>query len=211
VRITEPMTLITDYAMGALCLVLAVRLADDPAAGSQLSGRLWAAALAMTALGSFVGGTYHGFLDRMSEKAGHVVWRLTQAAAGLGSACLLAAAVVATATGPVRSALLVLVGVKLLVYLWSISTRESFTVVIVDYGSALVAILIAAWLVRPGGLAPAAWWLTAGVGVSALAGYIQWARVAPSPRFNHNDLFHVVQMTALYLLYRGGLLMRDMQ
>jgi hypothetical protein len=47
--------------------------------------------------------------------------------------------------------------------------------------------------------------------VAAVAGAIQWARLAPHVHFNHNDLFHVVQMASLYLLYRGGLLLRDMQ
>ena len=209
-RLSEPMTAITDCAMGALCLVLAFRLWVDAGASSQVSVGLWGVAFFLMALGSFVGGIYHGFLTRMSAGAGRVVWPATQAATGAGSACLLAAAVVAATIGPLRWALLVLVGVKLLGYLWSTSTRDSFTIVIVDYGSALLAILLAAWLVRPSGLAPAAWWFTAGVAVSALAGYIQWARVAPHPRFNHNDLFHVVQMAALYLLYRGGLAMRDM-
>lgn len=27
--------------------------------------------------------------------------------------------------------------------------------------------------------------------------------------FNHNDIFHVVQMLSLYLLYRGGLELTD--
>jgi hypothetical protein len=210
-RISEPMTVITDCVMGALCLVLAFRLWGDAGIGGQVSIGLWGVAFFLTALGSFVGSIYHGFFDRMPAGADRRVWQATQAATGAGSACLLAAAVVAAAAGPLRWALLVLVGVKLLGYLWSTSTRDSFTVVIVDYGSALLAILLAAWLVRPSGLAPAAWWLTAGVAVSALAGCIQWARVAPDPRFNHNDLFHVVQMAALYLLYRGGLVMRDMR
>ena len=58
--------------------------------------------------------------------------------------------------------------------------------------------LLAAWFLRPTGLTPAAWWLTAGVGVSVVAGAIQAFRLAPHSRFNHNDLFHVVQMVALY-------------
>jgi len=40
------------------------------------------------------------------------------------------------------------------------------------------------------------------------AALVQAFRLAPHPQFNHNDLFHVVQMGALYLLYRGGMLFR---
>ena len=210
-RITEPMTMITDYLMGALAFVLALRLLGDPSAGQHASGRLWAAAFVMTAVAAFVGGTYHGFIQWMPGVAGRAMWKATLVATGVGSACLLAAAVVAASAGPLRTALVLLAVVKLAVYLWTVSTRDAFVLVIVDYGAALVAVLLAAWFIRPTGLTPAAWWITAGVAVAVVAGLIQWARVAPHPHFNHNDLFHVVQMASLYLLYRGGLLLRDMQ
>jgi hypothetical protein len=210
-RVTEPMTMITDYAMGGLAFALGMRLFVDGAAGRPLSGRLWAASFVMTAAAAFIGGTYHGFIQWMPGVAGRVMWKATLLATGLGSACLLAAAVVATSTGWIQRALIGLVVVKLLYFVWTIATKDQFTLVIVDYGSAMLALLLAAWLVRPSGLTPAAWWLTAGVAVAVVAGYIQWARLAPHVHFNHNDLFHVVQMASLYLLYRGGLLLRDMQ
>jgi len=211
VRITEPMTMITDYLMGALAFVLAMRLVGDATAGRQLSGRLWAAALLMTAVAAFLGGTTHGFIQWMPGAAGRAMWKATLLATGIGSACLLAAAVKAATSGVVQRALVAVVVAKLLVYVWAIATRDKFTLVIADYGTALVSVVLAAWLIRPSGLTPAAWWITAGVAVAVVAGIIQWARLAPHVRFNHNDLFHVVQMASLYLLYRGGLLLRDMQ
>jgi len=210
-RITEPMTMITDYAMGALALVLALRLFGDAGAGSQLSGRLWAAALLMTAVAAIVGGTYHGFIQWMPGARGRMVWKLTLFATGVGSACLLAAALVAATTGTLQGALIAVVCVKLAVYVWSISTSDRFTLVIADYGAALIAVLLAAWIVAPSGLTPAAWWITAAVAVALVAAVIQYAHLAPHEHFNHNDLFHVVQMVAIYLLYRGGLLLRDMR
>jgi len=210
-RITEPMTMITDYVMGALAFVLAMRLLTDASAGRELSGRLWAAAFVMTAIAAFAGGTYHGFIAWMPGPAGRVLWKATLLATGLGSACLLAAAMVAAVGGQLRALLVAVVLVKLLVYVWTIATRDQFVLVIADYGTALLAVLLAAWFIRPSGLTPAAWWLTAGVAVAVVAGVIQWAHLAPHVRFNHNDLFHVVQMASLYLLYRGGLLLRDMQ
>ena len=210
-RITEPMTMITDYAMGALAFVLAMRLVGDGTAGRQLSGRLWAAAFVMTAVAAFVGGTYHGFVQWLPGSAGRAMWKATLLATGLGSACLLAAAVAAAAAGPLRTALAGVVIAKLAFYVWTIATKDSFTLVIADYGTALVAVVLAAWVIRPSGLTPATWWITAGVAVAVVAGAIQWARLAPHVHFNHNDLFHVVQMASLYLLYRGGLLLRDMQ
>lgn len=210
-RITEPMTMATDYLMGTLAFVLAMRLLGDASAGQQWSGRLWAAAFVMTAVAAFVGGTYHGFIEWMPGPAGRALWKATLVATGVGSASLLAAAVTAATAGPLRQALVALVLVKLAVYVWTIASKDAFVLVIADYGTALVAVLLAAWFLRPTGLTPAAWWLTAGVAVAVVAGVIQWAHVAPHVHFNHNDLFHVVQMASLYLLYRGGLLLRDMQ
>ena len=210
-RITEPMTMMTDYVMGALAFVLAMRIVGDAAAGRQLSGRLWAAALVMTAVAAFLGGTYHGFIQWMPGASGRALWKATLLATGIGSACLLAAAVTAATAGALQRALLAVVVVKLLVYVWTIATKDQFALVIADYGTALLAVALAAWFIRPSGLTPAAWWITAGVAVAVVAGAIQWARLAPHVHFNHNDLFHVVQMASLYLLYRGGLLLRDMQ
>jgi hypothetical protein len=46
--------------------------------------------------------------------------------------------------------------------------------------------------------------VVAGILVSFLAAGIQQAGIAPPPAFNHNDLYHVVQMVGVVLLYRGA-------
>jgi hypothetical protein len=52
-------------------------------------------------------------------------------------------------------------------------------------------------------------WLIAGVLVSLVAAIVQARRLAPHRHFNHNDLYHVIQMAALYAFYRGGALLVD--
>ena len=52
-------------------------------------------------------------------------------------------------------------------------------------------------------------WLIAGVLVSLVAGIVQARRLALHRHFNHNDLYHVIQMAALYAFYRGGALLVD--
>jgi hypothetical protein len=210
-RITEPMTMLTDYVLGAFALVLAFRLQAAALASGQITHRLWAIGFAMTAVAAFVGGTYHGLIQMIPAVAGRVLWKITLVSTGFGSAALFAAAVMAATTGTLQWALLALALLKLLVFLEVILTRNNFLLVVLDYGSALLAILLAAWFLRPTGITPAAGWLAAGVGVSVAAGAIQAFRLAPHPKFNHNDLFHVIQLGALYCLYRGGLLLRDMK
>jgi hypothetical protein len=45
--------------------------------------------------------------------------------------------------------------------------------------------------------------------VSLVAAIVQARRLAPHRQFNHNDLYHVIQMVALYAFYRGGTLLLD--
>jgi hypothetical protein len=207
-KITEPMTMATDYVMGVMAAVLAVRLLRTGAAAGQLSVQLWGGAFVCTALASFLGGTYHGFIQMLAPSAGHALWKGTLFATGIGSACLLSAAALAGTAGPTQRTLLAIVVVKLAVYLWWMSTHDDFIFVIYDYAPALAGAVAIAWLSRTGGMTAAVPWLTAGLGVSAVAALIQALRLAPHPQFNHNDLFHLVQMGALYLLYRGGMLFK---
>jgi len=41
--------------------------------------------------------------------------------------------------------------------------------------------------------------------VSLAASWVQVMRISLHENFNHNDLFHVIQMLGMYLMYRGGL------
>jgi hypothetical protein len=68
--------------------------------------------------------------------------------------------------------------------------------VIVDTGSAL-AIVGALHLWRFNG------WMLAGVGASLAAALVQASGFALHRHFNHNDLYHVVQIAAMLLFYRG--------
>ena len=76
-RITEPMTLLTDYALGVWALVLALRLFSAAATTGQFTVRLWAFGLLMTAVAAFAGGTYHGFIQMIPPGAGRVLWKIT--------------------------------------------------------------------------------------------------------------------------------------
>jgi uncharacterized protein DUF6962 len=52
-------------------------------------------------------------------------------------------------------------------------------------------------------------WLLAGVGVSLLGLAIQQSSLSFGPQFNHNDIFHTIQIAALWFFYRGAGLLED--
>jgi hypothetical protein len=47
-------------------------------------------------------------------------------------------------------------------------------------------------------------WLRAGLWISLSGLAIQQLRLSPHRHFNHNDLYHLVQMVGLYCFYRGA-------
>ena len=197
----EPMTLLTDYALGALCVTLAIRMRGK---GLPQSRSSWSQALLACAIAAFAGGTYHGFLPWMDASLAAVLWRLTLLAIGWAAY----AAVVATCRAHLADRQRVVIWIARLqvgIYALAAIASGEFIVAIIDYSLAFVFVLaVHCWAWRDRG-DRAALTVVFGVLVSFLAAGIQAAELAPHQAFNHNDLYHVVQMAGTALLYRGAL------
>ena len=207
--IMEPMTLFTDYLVSLLAASLGIHLIIEGRARSTRSEVLWGWAFMATALGALAGGTSHGFIQQLGEEGWQVLWKLTVYAIGAASFLLLAGALFASVSGPWRRLLLLVALAKLAGYLWWMASHDDFRFVINDYGTSMVVVLLLQiwqWWARR---APSAPWVVAGILVSSAASLIQQSGFSLHQHFNHNDIFHVIQMLALWLLYRGGRLLDD--
>jgi hypothetical protein len=80
--------------------------------------------------------------------------------------------------------------------------RDDFIFVIVDTGFTLFAVaLMHLWRLNR--------WILAGVAVSLAAALVQAGGFAPHRQFNHNDLYHLIQIAAMVLFYRGARRLTD--
>ena len=179
---SEPVTMLTDYALGAVSAYLGVRLFRF--------SKYWAIAFLALALAAFLGGTWHGFWQH------DLLWKATILSVGVASFGMVAGSATLTTRDPLRRILFSFAVLKLLLYSGWMLFHDDFIWVIVDTGSAL-AIVGALHLWRYNG------WMLAGVGVSVLAALAQASGLALHRHFNHNDLYHVVQIAAMLLFYRG--------
>jgi hypothetical protein len=177
VTIDEPMTLATDYLLGVAAVLFAAKL--------WRSHRMWALAFVFTAAASFFGGTYHGISRTVP------LWKATVLSVGLASFFLLAGYSRAFAGFAI---------VKLVVYASWMTTHNDFVWVIADYGTTLLVIGVATALRR----SAATPWILGSIAVSVAAAVVQRAGFALHAHFNHNDLYHVIQLVALWMLYRAG-------
>ena len=192
--IAEPATTLTDYALAALSGTLGFRLNAEASTTSGLT-RLWPAGFYAVALAALLGGSSHGFAPSLSETAKLALWFGTYALIGLANLCLLCAVLASLAPAP-RGWLVGAALAKFAAYLVLAIARRDFAWVIADMAVTLAGLLalgVHRWLAT----LPGAGWLLAAVAVSLAGALVQYARLAPHRHFNHNDLFHVVQMLAI--------------
>lgn len=208
-RVEEPATLVTDLVLAGFAGYWAATLVGA-AAGRGDAGvatLVWGAAFVATALAATLGGIVHGFQERMGPRYARPLWRATLHFVTLGSAAMLAAAVIVFAEPWVRGVGLAAVALKLLATSALIAARPEFKIALVDHAIALAGVLALQLAAASTYGAASAPWIIVGIVVSVLAGGVQALRISPHPRFDHNALYHVVQIGALWLLYRGGLLL----
>lgn len=180
--ISEPMTMLTDYALTAVSAWLGVRL--------LATSRFWALAFLALALAALLGATWHGLWQN------DLLWKATTLSVGVAGFAMVVGSAIAVVSGWVLRGLIAFAILKLAAYsIWMIG-HDDFIWVVVDSVSALVMVSVL-HLWRFNG------WMVAGVAVSFLAGGVQASGFALDPHFNHNDLYHVIQIAAMLLFYRG--------
>jgi len=207
VQITEPMTMVTDYVLALLCLALGVRLARR-GAGGQRSVRWFAASFLTTGLAAATGGTVHGRGPLLPDPAEVILWKLTVLAIGATAFLFLSAAAWASLRPPIRRLMLMIASIQFAGYAAWMLWHDDFVYVIYDYVPAMLVVLAIQYLDRHRNPASTRW-VAAGILLSFLAAAIQQSGLTLHPSFNHNDVYHVVQMAAVLVLARGGAAMQD--
>jgi len=208
-QIAEPTTMITDYLVAGLSVYFWWRLLIDSGKRQVIAERWWSWAFFATAIGALAGGTSHGFANHLGETGWLILWKTTIYALATASLCLLVAALINTFRPGALRIVLALAWLKFGLYALFMVRENSFDYVIYDYGSTMAVVLLLqmwGWFRHRH---PASGWIIAGILVSFAASQIQMSGWSLHPHFNHNDMFHVVQMLGLTLLYRGGLRLDD--
>ena len=198
--VSEPVTVLTDLALGLLCLMLADRLFR---ARPESAARLMAASFVLLAVAAVAGGTVHGFARTLPLVGRARLWNVVYAGIGLANVALVASVLSALAPR-VRPLIFTVAGLRAIVLLFRLAHGDArldlydvATTVVVGVGAGLAF----TWL-RPRPFGP---WLLGGMVVSLAGGAIQTWGIAPHPHFNHNDLFHVMQMAAQWCFFRAAL------
>ena len=207
--ITEPTTVVTNVLLAGVAFVLTARLGVYASAEGLKAAGAIAGGLFATSLAAALGAIAHGIDPRVDPALRQRMGRGAMYMTGfIGAATVMSVAFFA-ARGSARSAILLFVAAKLAWYMLAIARRPEFRVAVADYGGALAILCAGAAYAWVRWSEPGAPWLIAAVLVSLIGGVIQARRVSLHRHFNHNDLYHLIQIVALYLFYRGGALLVD--
>lgn len=172
---------------------------------SSFARSVWLAALAAMTLASALGAVAHGL--PLAEETRTLLWQPLYLALGLTMALFVVGAVRdwrGDRAG--RRVLLPMLGLALAFYGVTRATGGDFLAFVLYEGAALsFSLVVYAWLAM-GGRRPGAAAVAAALAVSLAAGAVQAADLGPIRllwEFDHNGLFHLVQLVGLALLAIG--------
>lgn len=163
-RLNEPISMLTDYLVGAFSLGLARRLQDQARDPDSPAIRAWDGALKSLAAASFFGGTEHGFRPVVGKRRQRLLWKGVILSLGLTGYHLLRAAIETFIRRERRPALTRLAQAETATYeAWVTLGDDDYTWGIAQYGIGMAA-------------------LAAGATPRALKGCTALRRSSPSPR-----------------------------
>ncbi len=209
ISISEPVTVLTDCLLGGCTLVWARRLHTAGETGWRTI-RCWTGFYIATSSAAFVGGGAHGLAQILSRHVSVFLWIVIVGCVWLASSQFLKGLVHAFIP-PRRLRPFIFIS-------WTLPPAAGFAAALtgaplfhaVVYGY-LVSLSAGVWMIFSAlrRRAPAAIWIIGGILFSFAAGFVQIGEIRVHARFNHNDLYHVIQTAAMYFLYRGGMLLSD--
>ena len=206
---SDLMNIVTDLLLSGLAFRLAVGLLPIARRVREFAIRYWFGAFVGVAASGLLAGIVHAFGAEMDPQTSALIWSISMALNIAASFLFLIAILHAYTSGRLLGWLAGCAVTKFVLFAMWATVNDDFRLVIYDSGLTLAAMLLMAswfaWLQRE----PSAPWILAGVMTAMVAALFQQGRVSIHRYFNHNDLYHLIQMGALYCFYRAGEFLHD--
>jgi len=200
----EPMTVLTDVLLAAAAVWAGSRVYGASPAPVH---RYFALSFFLIALGTLAGATIHAVRHTALIRWVPLLWRITGIAVGTSVTAMLAGTFYHLLAAEDADILRWTVLGLSLVYASWIWRDYRFRNVVVFYSVVMAFVLGAMGLSYVTTGSPGAKLIAVAILVSFAAAAVQRSGFKPARHFNHNDLYHVIQLIGLYFFYRGALLL----
>ncbi len=208
-NITEPATFATDLLISGFSCFFLLQLIRKYRDAHSLSVLFWALGFCSLAISALMGAIFHGSGYWFEQSLRDAIWMVTLVTMIAMSAFILSAVAFNALEGRYKTVALSLIIVKAVVVLIWILNDTRFVVAICDYGSSMACIAVMAILRLRGSWKKPGRWILSAIALSIVGSVIQIMKLAPHPHFNHNDVFHLIQLAANWLFYRAALVSDD--
>ncbi len=211
INIQEPTTMITDYILFLLGIVLSVPLIIRGIEKNIPADIFWAIGLIAIAISALLGGTAHGFRKMLSEKKHHLIWVLTLIVIGIASAAIVIGITDLRIKNQTTQRIIIIVTLLLLIiYIFQVVRKPLFIIAILGYAPAMIYVLVIEVITlittNTQNARISASWNIAAVIISFIGAGIQASKkIVIHKHFNHNDLYHVIQMIGIMFFYLAGI------
>jgi len=200
----EPMTVLTDVLLAAAAAYCGVKIYVASATPVHLYFSL---SFFLVALGTLAGATIHAIRHTSLVSRVPLLWRITGIAVGTSATAMLAATFYHILPADYADLLRWTVLGLSIIYAAYIWRDYRFQNVIIFYSILMAFILGAMGLSYVSTGSPGAKLIAVGIIISFGAAAIQRSGFKLARHFNHNDIYHVIQLIGLYFFYKGALLL----
>ncbi|MDP7071632.1 MAG: hypothetical protein QF430_01975 [Candidatus Marinimicrobia bacterium] len=207
--IYEPMTAVTDLMIAALALYIARELHAWHTIRLMNIHWHWGWAFYSLAVGAFMGAVSHGIGPHFSDASRQLIWKAAIVPVGFTSVFFLMGAFHNSFSFDAVRWLSWIPIVFLGAYVYTISKDDSFINAVKFYAPAMCLVL-ALMLYGHFGLDTAGSGTVAlGILIMFIGAGVQVIGFGLHQHFNHNDIFHVIQMIGMATMYKGSQLITD--
>lgn len=161
----------------------------------------WMLGFISCGIGAFGGGISHGFKEFIGDSGVSLSWTLCVYCFGLTTLLNLCGTIFAHASIKWQFPLLTIACLEFLFYSCWMMFHDSFFYVMLNYSSGAIAIIV--FELREWKNCTSGSYIIAGIVLTFFAGALQQSGFGFHEHFNHNDIYHIIQMFSMVLLYLG--------
>ena len=205
---TEQTTAFTDLLLFFLAATSAILVTQKGRRTEARKALIWTWVFILLAIAALFGAVAHGF--KMSENTNWLLWQPLNLALGLSVSLFAAGALLDLGNGSMpRSRVVILVVLGIVFYALTLMIPGSFLVFILYEAVIMLFALTVYIILAMRRKLTGAWWMVAGILISIIAAAIQSSgtvRLNLVWSFDHNGIFHLVQMVGIVVLLNGLLM-----
>ncbi len=202
---TEQTTAATDILMAVLAFIVTLKVYRTGKSIDSRKTMIWVWAFGLLTFASATGAVAHGF--QMSKLLNFILWQPLNLALGVAIGLFVAGVVYDYRNFSLPKALIpVLLVCAIAFFTITVIIPDSFIVFIIYEAIAMLFSLIAYTILASRNRLKGAWLMAAGIMVTIIAAAIQAVetiKVTFIWEFDHNGIFHIVQMVGLLFLLKG--------